>query len=138
MGSRGRQDRQGPGAGRARRRLPIFGLAAALGLTGPLHAGAEEESVVREAGLGAGAALANVLYIPVKLVYATTGGIVGGFAYVLTLGDSETAQHVWEPTLGGSYVVTPKVLTGEEPLRFSGGEPAPQEAKPKAGGQWPE
>ena len=27
---------------------------------------------------------------------------------------------VWEPTMGGSYVVTPNMLRGREPIEFSG------------------
>ena len=61
-----------------------------------------------------------MLYIPAKFTYATVGGLIGGFAWVLTLGDTDTAMGVWEPTMGGSYVVTPSMLRGEEPVEFSG------------------
>jgi hypothetical protein len=119
-----------------------LGLAVLVGLAGPRLAAAEE-SVAEQAGIGAGTALLNVLYIPAKLAYATAGGIIGGFTYGLTLGDSETAERVWEPTLGGDYVLTPQALTGAEPVRFSGGEPAadPEPAgqmHTRADTQWPE
>lgn len=61
-----------------------------------------------------------MLYIPAKLTYATVGGLIGGLAWVLTLGDTDTAMGVWEPTMGGSYVVTPDMLRGKEPIEFSG------------------
>jgi hypothetical protein len=81
---------------------------------------AEEEGFFEAAGVGVGTALVNVLYIPAKFTYATVGSLIGGFAYVLTLGDMDTAMGVWEPTLGGSYVVTPAMLRGDDPIEFSG------------------
>lgn len=97
-------------------------VAAALSLTIVLAAGpaAAEDDFLASAGIGLGTALVNVLYIPAKFTYATVGGIIGGFAWLLSLGDTETAMGVWEPTMGGSYVVTPKMLRGDEPIEFSG------------------
>ena len=73
-----------------------------------------------DAGYGTLAVLANVLYMPVKVVYSTLGVITGGLAYVLTVGDSATAERVWSPSVGGSYVVTPAMLRGDEPVFFNG------------------
>lgn len=87
---------------------------------GARPAAAEEEGFLSAVGIGFGTALVNVLYIPAKFTYATVGGLIGGLAWVLTLGDSDTAMGVWEPTLGGSYVVTPAMLRGDEPIEFSG------------------
>lgn len=78
------------------------------------------EGFFEKAGIGLGTALVNVLYIPAKFTYATVGGLIGGFAWLLTLGDTDTAMGVWEPTMGGSYVVTPNMLRGREPIEFSG------------------
>lgn len=79
-----------------------------------------EEGFFEKAGIGLGTALVNVLYIPAKFTYATVGGLIGGFAWLLSLGDTDTAMGVWEPTMGGSYVVTPSMLRGREPIEFSG------------------
>src|SRR5437868_5019008 len=99
-------------------------IATMLTLTVLLVAGPaaakEEEGFFETAGIGLGTALVNVLYIPAKFTYATVGCVIGGIAWVLTLGDTDTAMGVWEPTLGGSYVVTPKMLRGDEPIEFSG------------------
>jgi hypothetical protein len=81
----------------------------------------DDGSFFEDVGIGLGTALVNVLYIPAKFAYATVGSVIGGLAWVLTLGDTDTAMGVWEPTLGGSYVVTPKMLRGDEPIEFSGG-----------------
>src|SRR6202162_6179851 len=71
-------------------------------------------------GYGAGSLLTNVVYIPAKLVYAILGGIVGGGAWALTGGHTQTANTIWRSSLGGDYVVTPDMLAGKEPIHFSG------------------
>jgi len=71
-------------------------------------------------GYGAGALFSNVLYIPAKLVYALLGGIVGGGAWCLTGGNTQTAETIWRSSLGGDYVVTPAMISGDQPLNFSG------------------
>jgi hypothetical protein len=72
-----------------------------------------------DAGMGTAAVLANVLYMPTKLVYATLGGVTGGFAYLLTGANYEVAERVWKPSLGGNYVLTPDQLRGNQPIYFS-------------------
>ncbi len=71
-------------------------------------------------GYGAGAVAGNVLYIPAKVVYAVLGGLVGGASYVLTGGNSQTADTIWRSSLGGDYVITPGMLEGKEELHFNG------------------
>jgi hypothetical protein len=92
-------------------------MAFVVGLGGatPAHAG-----FLDDAGWGTLTVLSNALYMPAKLVYATLGGITGGLAYALTLGDSQTAETVWVTSMGGNYVITPGMLRGEEAIAFSG------------------
>ncbi len=71
-------------------------------------------------GVGAGALAANVIYIPAKLVYGILGGIGGGAGYALTGGNQQVANTIWRSSLGGDYVVTPDMLTGKQPVHFSG------------------
>ena len=73
-----------------------------------------------DAGYGVAAVLSNVLYMPAKIIYATLGTVTGGLAYVVTVGDSDTAEKVWSPSLGGNYVITPAMLHGDEDILFSG------------------
>lgn len=72
------------------------------------------------AGLGAAALVANVGYIPAKMVYAILGGVTGGVGYALTGGNQNAANSIWRSSLGGDYVVTPDMLSGQQPLHFSG------------------
>jgi hypothetical protein len=74
---------------------------------------------LEDAGMGTAAVLANVVYMPTKLVYAALGGITGSFAYVLTGANSEVAERVWTPSLGGNYVLVPEQLRGNQPIYFS-------------------
>jgi hypothetical protein len=71
-------------------------------------------------GIGAGTVATNVFYIPAKLAYGIVGGIAGGAGYVLTGGNSQVSDTIWRSSLGGDYVVTPDMMTGKDPVHFSG------------------
>lgn len=109
--------------GLVRRRRLVVAVVMSSVLALPVHARAEnadEGGFWKEFGLGVGAVVTNVVYMPAKFVWATIGAVVGGLAYGLTLGSTETANAIWEPTLGGNYVLTPRMLAGEEKFSFSG------------------
>ncbi len=80
------------------------------------------------AGFGALAVLANVPYIPAKLVYALLGGVCGAGTWALTGGNTQVADTVWRSALGGDYVVTPSMIQGKQSWNFSG----PTETAPEA------
>jgi hypothetical protein len=90
-------------------------LVAGLGSAVPAHAGYWED-----AGWGVLTILSNVLYMPTKLVYATVGGLTGGIALGLTGGDMETAENIWVTSMGGTYVLTPAMLQGQDAIAFAG------------------
>jgi len=100
---------------RLRGLVAAMGLVVALGVAAPAHA-----DYLEDAGWGALTALTNVLYMPAKLVYATAGGLTGGLAYGLTGGDLQAAETIWVASMGGTYVVTPRMLQGAEPIAFAG------------------
>ena len=102
----------------------IFTLCLVLLLACPVVAQQLEDSdPVSDAGLGIASALLTVPYAAAKILYAALGGVVGGFTWVLTGGDTETAKTVWEPSFYGTYVITPDHLKGKEPVRFIGESP---------------
>jgi hypothetical protein len=110
----------------------LTALAAA-----PVAAAESEGETWASGGKGAATALVNVLYIPAKLVYALVGGLVGGLAFCLTAGDREVAQTVWEPSVGGSYILTTDQLFPPSSGGVNESEPTSprmQESEP----QWPE
>jgi len=110
---------QGTQGGRTRQRIVAAALALLLALGGAGRAEAAQQ-YVNDFGIGVGTVFANLVYMPVKVVYATLGGLTGGFAFVLTGGRMDTASSIWVPSLGGTYVLTPSMLRGEDPIYFSG------------------
>ena len=99
----------------------VAAAIAALLLTAARPAAAvEAPDYANDFGVGVGTVLCNLVYMPVKVVYATLGGLTGGFAYVLTAGRMDTASSIWRPSMGGTYVITPSMLRGEDPIYFSG------------------
>src|SRR5215469_7766376 len=72
------------------------------------------------AGYGALALFGNLLYFPAKLTYAIVGTLVGGGTYLVTAGNAQAASTVFRSALGGDYVLTPQMVSGEHPIHFSG------------------
>ena len=108
-----------------RKLVVVCALAAALGGSSPAQAG-----YLEDAGWGSLSAFSNIGYIPAKLVYSVLGGVTGGLAYGLTLGDLDTSQNIWTTSMGGTYVLTPRMLRGEDAVAFA----YYPEAKPLAAG----
>jgi hypothetical protein len=64
--------------------------------------------------------MSSLVYGPVKMVYSLLGTVFGGFAWVLSGGDTEVMTAVISPAVRGDYVITPSHLRGEESLEFIG------------------
>jgi hypothetical protein len=103
-----------------RKAIVIAAVVCALAQVARAAGNEKDTTYWSDAGYGTLAVFTNVFYMPVKFVYGTLGLLTGSLAYVLTAGDSDTAQRVWSPSLGGSYVVTPGMLRGDEPVLFNG------------------
>ena len=100
--------------------LALFAIVVAVPPTaGAQGEGEPETSAAYDGIVGFGAVLTTLVYAPVKLAYAITGGLVSGLAWLLTL-DSEVAAGIANPSVGGDYVVTPAHLEGRRTLRFVG------------------
>ncbi len=99
-------------------------MASAAVATQPEAAELSGTSEEPSLGLKVASGALSILYMPFKVVYAGVGGIFGGFVYVLTGGNQQAAQSVWDASLRGTYWLTPQHLQGNEPIRFKG-EPAP-------------
>ena len=96
--------------------LSALGLACMLALA-PASAGAAD---AKNFGIGAACALSNVVYGPVKLIYALLGGVTAGLGYALTAGDLDVTRTILDTSVNGDYVVEPAHLRGEKPLQFIG------------------
>jgi hypothetical protein len=64
------------------------------------------------------AVIVNMVYVPVRLMLVAVGGVLGGFAGFITLGDLAAAESIWGLT-DGSAVITPEMLEGTEEFHFS-------------------
>ena len=100
-----------------RKSIAMGALLLVLCLAKPAAA---QDSYASQFGWGMAAIGANLFYIPGKLVYAALGGFTGGMGYLLSAGNFEAAQKIWSPTVGGTYVLTPAMLRGDEPIFFAG------------------
>lgn len=102
--------------------------AAMLVLTGVLAlapaASAEEQSQMGEMGWGLGSAVSSLIYAPVKSIYALSGTLIGGLAWLFSGGDMDVTGPIWTASLRGDYVVTPQHLQGKRTLEFIGRDPA--------------
>ncbi len=95
----------------------VFALMMALA---PATSQALEPGSGRAIGLGLGAAGANFLYIPAKLLYAGTGTLVGGLAWAFAGGDNEVSDPIFTASWLGDYVLTADHLAGKQPIEFIG------------------
>jgi len=111
----------------------VLALGACFATAAPARAG-----YLEDAGWGTLTVLTNVIYMPAKITYAALGGLTGGFAFALTGGDLKTAETVWVTSMGGTYVVTPRMLQGEDPIAFAGTPGGEPETSPTADGSTPE
>lgn len=99
--------------------LPLGLLIASTGT--PAIAAESTQPPSENGGVQAASWFVTVPYGAVKTAFAIGGGIVGGLAWAVTGGDTETAKAVWIPSMTGDYVVQAQHLTGEKTLRFVGG-----------------
>jgi hypothetical protein len=122
--------------GRRMRMLAVVTAVATMLVAGAGRPAGAEESFAADFGVGVGAVATNLLYVPAKIVYATLGGITGGFAYLLTGGNLGVGRAIWVPSMGGTYVITPAMLRGRERVYFTG-TTEPERAPGRRGGPPP-
>ena len=104
------------------RRAQALAVACAVVLSAAPAAAKKPENIAKEAGLGVGAALASMVWAPLKLTHAVVGLVAGGLCFAITGGDTEVWKRVQSKALTGDYVITPKHIAGKQRFRFSGGD----------------
>jgi len=90
------------------------------------------ENTPTQYGLGVASVFTSLPYSIGKFVFATMGGIFGGFTWVFSGGNDKAAQAVWDTSMRGTYVISPRHLKGEESIRFLGVPPIRDEAPASA------
>lgn len=102
----------------------------------------QTESTGTQYGLGAASVFLSIPYGLGKFLFATLGGIFGGFTYAFSGANEKAAKSVWDTSMRGTYVITPEHLKGEKTVRFLGSpaegssetttqEPVPLEPAPE-------
>ncbi len=99
-------------------------LVASVGLATPARANA-----TGELGRGAAIVVANVFYMPAKLLYALAGGVVAGCAYALSAGDSDVVNPIVDRSFRGDYVLIGDHLAGRREIEFIGRSVAERHAR---------
>lgn len=105
--------------------LPTSGCALLVGgaIAGGAAGGAasvDESNEHHSAGAYAGSVLASAVYFPAKVLFAAGGAVASGVTYLATLGNPEPTRKVWDASVEGDYVVTPRMIEGREPVDFIG------------------
>jgi hypothetical protein len=90
----------------------------------------QARSTASEFGMSWLAPVLSLVYFPVKFcVGGVAGAVLGGVSGWATGGNEQAAEGIWRPMVGGTYFITPQILTGEQPfLPFNGGPYAPPPA----------
>ncbi|HYB40224.1 MAG TPA: hypothetical protein VEL75_00550 [Candidatus Methylomirabilis sp.] len=92
-------------------------LLAAVGVTAAQAA--SEDTTGQQVGYGAGSVLGTLLYAPFKATFCILGGVTS--AVTLPFGGTDTAGKVATAACGGTWVITPDVVKGQESVQFVGG-----------------
>ncbi len=74
----------------------------------------------------AGTVLGNIPYFPAKVIFAGLGAAASGVSYVVTLGKDQPADKIWDASVKGSYVLTPRMIEGRQPVHFVGTTETPR------------
>ena len=101
-----------------RKTIVSFMLAASLAAPSVVRA----DSQGNEVAFALTSAMCNIFYTPAKVVVAAVGLPVGALTAFATGGDTRAAYSIWVPTAGGTYFLTPSMMTGREPIEFFGSD----------------
>ncbi|MDH3213680.1 MAG: hypothetical protein OEM05_14460 [Myxococcales bacterium] len=104
----------------SRTTLATLALAAALALAPAPARAEEEESLLYTGVVGVGSVVCTLVYSPLKVVYAASGLVVSGLAWMWTLGNTDVAGPIFTAAVGGDYVLMPAHLEGKQDLHFTG------------------
>ncbi len=83
----------------------VAALALALMSLSPLTVRAEE--VIEKAGVAVGVSAGNMWFLPIKAISMSIGALSGALSFVVTGGNLELTQQIWQDTSQGPYVITP-------------------------------
>jgi hypothetical protein len=77
------------------------------------------EDLPEKAGVGVGVVAGNLIYVPVKIVTMALAFPQGALSWVLSAGNKELTEQIWQDNLEGPYFINPEIARtaiGERPL----------------------
>jgi hypothetical protein len=83
--------------------------ALVLTLTGFCSASLRAEDAIEKAGVAVGVTAGNMWFLPIKAIAVTIGALSGALSYVVTGGNAELTQQIWQDTTEGPYLITPEL-----------------------------
>jgi hypothetical protein len=98
----------------------VIAGAVAGGATGAVVSTNKGQEEHHSALTYVGTVVADVVYVPAKVIFAGLGAVTSGAAYLLTLGDADVSRNIWNSSVNGDYVLTPAMIDGEQPVHFTG------------------
>jgi hypothetical protein len=101
-----------------RKSLAMLVGIALVATTGAPVVAAAKDSTAQEVTYGAGSFFGTLLYAPVKTSFCVVGAVTSGLT--LPFGGTQTASKVARTACGGTWVITPSTLKGQEQVRFVG------------------
>lgn len=87
-----------------------------IALLSPLTLPAED--LTENLGVGIGVTAGNMWFVPIKSISFFWGLTEGALSFVLSGGNTELTQQIWQDTTQGPYLITPEVARtsiGERP-----------------------
>ena len=89
----------------------IKNLAVVLSLAAMILApvSLRAEDVIEKAGVATGVAAGNMWFLPVKAISMTVGALSGALSFVVTGGNVELTEQIWQDTSQGPYIITPEL-----------------------------
>jgi hypothetical protein len=67
------------------------------------------EDNTAKAGVAVGVTAGNLWFLPIKAISMTVGALSGALSYLVTGGNGELTQQIWQDTSQGPYVITPEL-----------------------------
>jgi len=73
-------------------------------IVGPSSTRAED--VIEQAGVATGMSAGNMWFLPIKyLIVVPVAAVFGGISYVVTGGNTELTEQIWQDNFQGPYVI---------------------------------
>jgi len=66
------------------------------------------EDGVEKAGVAVGVTAGNMWVLPIKAITVTVGVLSGALSYIVTGGNTDLTQQIWQDTTEGPYLITPE------------------------------